>query len=468
MKFKLLKILSGASILFFCTSIFAADNASALLQQGIKDALDKIFDDIQTWALGVLGSFIILQFTWTHIHLLLNGAELEKVWAKFLTSLLWFGMCFYIFLNGPTFIKNTASQIMSKATGVTGSSFDPQSPIDTGISVASQLLETFDSNQSVLGSLNPFPSIMLGLISIVILGVSALLAFKIFMVFIETKMVIALSPLSFSLLGLSAFKDQGLAPLKYLVSMAIRMFLYGAVLSAMVIFSDSLITSFKSLPPSSDPSVWPPIWAAAIGYVLLGAVAIRVDSIAAMLASGSSQMSTGDSAAVGAIAGAAMAAASGSAAIAASKPAMAMADVMKGMAGGGGSVSNASSSGLGASGGGLLTPPEPLSSLGGSGAGGGAPSAPTFETNSSGAPMRPESPSKPAETPANSGAAEAISGGSQSPASVSGSGPSMDDVMKAVTAQKKPSGSDRMDALKQHILREAPAVQIHMNTHQSD
>lgn len=470
-----------ALLLLFCMSAFAADGAITLLEKGIADALDKIFADLQVWALGVLGGFMLLQFTWTHIHVLLNGAEWERIWSKFLGSLFWFGMCFYIFKEGPPFIKNVASEIMNKATGVTGVSFDPLAPIDKGIDVASQLLETFNGSQSVLGSLNPFPSIMLGLVSIVILAVSALLAFKIFMVFIETKMVIALSPLSFALLGLNAFKDQGLAPLKYLVSMALRMFLYGAVLAAMVVFSESIIATFKALPPSTDPSVWPPIWAAAIGYVLLGAVALRVDSIAAMLASGSSQMSTGDSAAVGAIAGAAagaaMAAATGGASVAAAaaKPVQSMGDFMKSM-GGGGSVSNASSRGMGGGSSSLPLSPPPVASLGsGSSGGPGAEAvAPEFETNKAGAPMNPD-PNANVAGPANVDAvrsgASAPSSGSGSSANIGGTGSSspgvtMDDLQKAMGQQNKPSATDRMRGLKDHVLNDAPPVSIQMNTHQ--
>lgn len=351
---KSLRSLFALVCLMFCASAFAQNDGSIpILQKGLTESLDKVFILLQGVAIQWLGIFMILQFTWTNWQLILNDADITKVFAKLAGSIFWFCICIYIFKNGSTFIKNVSGEIMSKATGTTGAIFDPIQPIKTGISVASQLLETLDSTQSVLQSLNPFPSIMMGIVSIVILAVSALLAFKILMVFIETKMVIALSPLSFALLGLNAFRDQGLAPFKYLVSMAIRMFLYGAVLAAMGIFSTSVIAAFKALPGLSEPSVWPPIWAAAIGYVLLGAVAMRVDSIAVMLASGSSQMSTGDAAAVGAAAGAAaglaMSAATGgaSAAVGAAKGGQSMADFMKNLGGGGGAIANAGQQGAG-------------------------------------------------------------------------------------------------------------------------
>ena len=294
---------SITTLLMLLAAPVYAESAASLLQSSISTSFDTIFSDLQKWALPWLAGFIFLQFTWTNVHLLLDGSDWEKIWAKFLGSLFWFGICFYTFENGSDFIKQISNFLLTKATGFSGVAFDPSYPIDSGLNVASSLLETLDGTQSILGSLNPFPSIMMGLVSCVILAVSALLAFKVFMIFVETKIVIALSPLSFALLGLKAFRDQGLAPFKYLVSLAYRVMIIAAILTAMGKFSTSIIASFKALPAASDPSVWPPIWAAAIGYAILGALALRSDSIAAMLASGSSNMSPGDSAAVAATAG---------------------------------------------------------------------------------------------------------------------------------------------------------------------
>lgn len=408
---KLRNILALAGLLF-CASSYAQDGSIPLLQQGLIDALNNVFTWLQGAALKWLGMFMILQFVWTHWQLILGDSDIPKVFAKLAASLFWFGICIFIFENGADFIKNVSSEIMSKAVGATGMEFDPIYPIHKGIEVASQLLESLNSaGGGILQALNIFPSIMMGLVSVVILATSALLAFKILMVFIETKMVIALSPLSFALLGLNAFRDQGLAPFKYIVSMAIRMFLYGAVLAAMEIFSTSIIAAFKALPAASDPSVWPPIWAAAMGYLLMGAVALRVDSIAAMLSSGSSQMSTGDAAAVGAVAGAAAglaAAGATKAAGVAAKPAQAMADFMKGQ--GGGEVKNAGGAGGGQSGGGLAGLATPLQSKGG--AGGGKEKGGEFAVNKYGAPVKASAPA-PASSAATSAGGGAGGGGEQ-------------------------------------------------------
>ena len=188
MKTRILRNSLALAGLLFCASAFAQNDGSIpLLQKGLTDALDQVFTMLQGAALKWLGAFMILQFVWTHWHLILGDTDIPKVFAKLAGSLFWFGICIYIFENGPNFIKDVSSEIMSKAVSASGMEFDPIHPINKGIEVASQLLETLDSTQSVLESLNPFPSIMMGLVSVVILAVSALLAFKILMDFIETK-----------------------------------------------------------------------------------------------------------------------------------------------------------------------------------------------------------------------------------------------------------------------------------------
>lgn len=489
-------------------SAFAAtqDGSIPILQKGLSEALDKIFSQLQTIAVNWLASFMLLQMVWTNWQLLLKDETIERVFAKLGGTFFWFGICWYVFNNGPDFIKNVGSYIMKTATGTTGAVFDPTQPISVGIDVASQLLETLDSTQSVLQSLNPFPAIMMGLVACVILAVSALLAFKILMVFIETKMVIALSPINFALLGLNAFRDQGLAPLKYLVSMGIRMFLYGAVLAAMEIFSKSIIATFKSLPAASDPSVWPPIWAATLGYVILGAVALRVDSIAAVLASGSSQMSTGDAVAAGAAAGAAAGLAmssTSSIASAVANPAKTMADTLQKMAAGGGAgVSNAGRSGSGGVDTGLWKPD--VSSSVAQHASPPKPPPEPFELGKHGQPLRQKSEKTDGEKSASASEKIDFSGNQESQktntnpgsngssgnqngkpkwnstefsgnagsASIGGSGTRQNSHSE--TPRKEPrhdndnrpkrSAGDHLEKLNRNIIENAGPIQVQMNT----
>lgn len=265
-----------------------------LVQSTIATSLDQIFNSLTTICVKWLGGFLVLQMIWTQVMAMINGAEIERSWGKWVAGFFWAGFCLYIYGNGADFIRSTANYLLNLAAGLTGQPFTPTYPITTGLYDAASLLKAFDNGQSILSSLNPFPAVMMGLIALVILAACTVIAFRIFMISIETKIVIALSPISFALMGLNALRDQGFAPIKYLIAMGYRVLVLGAILAAMTSFSAALVAVFQNLPASNSSSVWPPIWAAAIGYSLLGALAWNANSIAAHLASGSSAMTSAD------------------------------------------------------------------------------------------------------------------------------------------------------------------------------
>ena len=436
------KFLIFAIGLVIATPAFSATQQAAteLLMHSMDTSLSSVSTTLQSIALGWLGVFMLLQLVWTNIGHVASGADLEKVFAKLLGGLLWGGVCYYLFENGAPFISKVSGEFLQIGSGVGSVTFDPTAPLDKGIGVASALLEQLDKTQGIFQSLNPFPSIMMGLVSVVILGTSALVAFKILMVFIETKIVIAMSPISFALLGLDAFKEQGFAPLKYLISLAYRVMIYAAILITISAFSAEIIKEFSTLPAMSDPTVWPPIWAAALGYALLFGVAWKADSIAAMLASGSSQMSTGDAAAVGAVAGAAAAAAvsAGTSTVSAgAKGAGPIGDLLKRMAtGGSSSVTNASGLGNG----GTVRDPAP------------APKAPASPSIPSTPPKLEDYKPKPATSSENS--QNAGIGGAANKDKDSGN-----------ENGRKPSLGDHLKELNEHTQREGSAVHVSMSTH---
>ncbi|MDD4977300.1 MAG: type IV secretion system protein [Gallionella sp.] len=463
------KYLVIIALLLFTSPAFSATQQAAteLLMSSMETSLGTVSNTLQGVALRWLCLFMIFQLTWTNITKLITGADLEQVFAKFIGSLMWAGIALYVFEHGGPFISKVAAEFLQIGSGSGAVAFDPTSPLNKGIEVASSLLEQLDKSQGIFQSLNPFPSIMMGLVSVVILGTSALIAFKILMTFIETKIVVALSPISFALLGLDALREQGFAPLKYLISLVYRIMIYAAILITMTAFSAEIIKEFATLPSMSDPSVWPPIWAAALGYVLLFGVAWKADSIAAMLSSGSSQMSTGDAAAVGAVAGAAAAAAvSGGTSIASgAKSTGPIGNLLKSMsAGGGAAAKNESRGGIGG---------REIDS-------GPAPQAPAMSfaeiaANGSTPPKRSdfESPSSKAPSPS-------ISHGnnpphqrqdvSPTPSTSSAKGQSAGIGGTANTGTDNGNGGmasfgDHLKELNDHTQREGSAVHVSMNTH---
>lgn len=221
---------------------------------------------------------------------------------------------------------------------------------------------------------------------------------------------------------------------------------------------------------------------AALGaYIVLVYFVWKSDAIAASLAGGSTSMGTADiagAAAAGAAAGAAIATGGASLAAAGSSAPASIADFMKNIGGGGGSVSNASTTGAGASQ--VGTAPVPPAS-----------ESPMFSTRRDGVPIPPSSASsspRPARSESESSASSSpgTSTSSPSPASPSngtgasagiggagGGAPSanMDDVLKAVGQLgqgNKTSVLDRLASANQQISQERAATHVSINAHHSD
>ena len=92
-------------VLLSCASAaFAQDGSIPILQKGLVDSLNQVFTILQNVAIKWLGVFMILQFTWTNWHLLMNDADITKVIAKFAGSIFLFCICIYIFHNGSDFL----------------------------------------------------------------------------------------------------------------------------------------------------------------------------------------------------------------------------------------------------------------------------------------------------------------------------------------------------------------------------
>ena len=329
---------------------------------------------------------------------------------------------------------------------------------------------------SVVGVGNSSLAMVLVYVLILVFSIGMYMAIKVFMLTLELGLVVMLSPLSFSFLGLNALKDQGIAPLKSLISLVYRIILLGIIYAA---FGEVISVAGKQL---NDISWFNPlqyatginiIFSMICAFPMLAYLVYKSDSIAASLAGGSSSMGPGDvasAAAMGAAAGAAAASGGVSAMGAATKPVQSMANFMQGLRGGG-SVSNASSQGMGGSTSSLPLSPPPVASLGSGSSASGGPAgpaaeaaAPAFETNKAGAPMNPDPNAQVASPAEASGGSKAPSPGSSgSSAALIGAA----DSPQQGTGYKKTLG-DNLSNLGHHMSQEKAATHVSINTHHSD
>ncbi len=477
-------VLFGISIV----AVAATPSATEIVNTAVRSAIASNVAAIQTIAIQVLSSLVLAQFLVTFLGALKSGADLDAVWGKLLGSLLWFGFCFYVMSNGADFIGKVGQQFIDLGGAIAGAgNFSAGYILEWGVHLAGSLLSAVDNAKGggVLALLDFLPSLLAGVCALVILATAALIAFKVFLVKIEIAVVVMMSPLSFSLLGLNALRDQGIAPFKSLLSMIYRIILLAIICKSMATTGENVLAVLNKIGSGSLAEIWDPIFAALFGYVLLGFLAFKSDSIAASISSGATNLGTADvasAAAMGGALGAAMATMGAAGAGAASGASKSMSDVIAGMSGGAGSISNAGGSGWG---GGLVpsSPSEsPRSSL--SGPRSGAPVGPAFATNKAGAPIGPKATDTqkapaPAQSESDAKAADGLEAekasarAAEQSAGIGGNANAADQKMldrllenaAAIGGQGKKSALDHLATANHHMANEKAATGVSINPH---
>jgi type IV secretion system protein TrbL len=318
----------------------------AILKTSMAPAVTKLTAQAITW----LGIFSTLQFAITNYHLFKSDADLQAHVAKTIGAIAWVGVCLYLINNGPEFLRGAGDQMM----GLLG--VDLPSP-GTIMAATTGVAAAFGLTAIGVGAV-PFVGGTAGMIlTYVMFGVLLVgfyFAFKIFMLQLEIALIAMIAPLSFALLGLSTFRDQGMAPFKALVSLSYRIILITMILSAYGHVSGAVRDAMTSISKDSilgagfGPAI--DVIVSAIGaYLLLAYLMFKSDAIAATLAAGSTSMGTGDvaqAAAAGAALGAAISTGGAAAGALAGRAPQSMANFMSRMTGGS-SISNASALGNG-------------------------------------------------------------------------------------------------------------------------
>jgi type IV secretion system protein TrbL len=351
----------------------AANTVLGLVRQAMGPAVTKITTQATVW----LGIFATLQFLITNYGLLKSDSDMQAVIAKLVGAVAWVGICLYLIENGPDFLRASGDQFM----GLVGTDLPSPGNImarTTGVTAATGALAL------TVGAVSNVGGQLLLYVTLGVFVLGAFFALKIFMLQLEVALVALLAPLSFALLGLNTLRDQGIAPLKSLISLAYRIVLLSVILagygqvSTVVVNALASFTYESILESGGIGKFLDVILSGCFAYILLGYLVYKADSIAASLASGSTSMSTADvaqAAATGAAVGAALHAAGALGAGAAGSAPSSINEFMKSLSTSG-SVSNAGPVGVG--GGAPPAPPAPPAfSVGGTtgGPGGGAPSS---------------------------------------------------------------------------------------------
>lgn len=434
-----LLLVASQAALAQSNSVLGADTVLATITQAMKPAFSKLSVQATSW----LAALATLQYIITNHKLLLGDGDLQSAFAKLVGHVAWVGVCLYIMNKAPDFISAVGDQMFGIVTEMP----TPGSIMGNTFGLAA-IVGTLAVGVGAIPLVGGTAGNIVVIVMLLVLAVGMYFALKIFMLQLELGLIVMMSPLSFSLLGLNALRDQGIAPFKSLLALAYRIVLVGVILTAFSSVSDALTSTLKDISVQQIitdglGSVIAVIVQAIGAYALLAFLLFKSDSIASSLAAGTASIGASDvtaAAAAGAAAGAA-AATGGAAAVASGGNApKSMAAFMGKLAGGGGSIQNASPMGSGGDAP-VFTPPNaPSLSVG----------APAAETGSAASPpSRPELGAAGAPAKANVASGRygadpgeieqkesAGAGDTQAPGSADGA---------AIGGQAKPPGSTKLE-----------------------
>ncbi|WP_316659749.1 hypothetical protein [Ralstonia condita] len=393
MRSNLIRLLVFVALAAACTAASAADagvptdSILSTVQDAMAVSAQQINQNVYKW----LGAFLILQFTWTNVSQLLSGeADVQKAVGTLARSVSSGGLYVYLIQNGPGFIDAVGNQFIGTLPD-TGEIMAATLGLCGGLVVG---IATVGIVSSALANLLTY--VTLGLFAC-----GAYLALKVFMMQLELGIIVMLAPFNFSLLGLKALREQGMAPFKSLLAFIYRVILLTVIFKAFGLVVSNAGAAIKDVASMSWSdalqigSAIKTVLYSVAAFPILAFLAFKSDSLASSLASGSSSMGVNDvagAAAAGAAAGAAIASGGAAAIGAAGKAPKSMAGFMDNLAGGGGSVSNASPMGAGGDPPVFHAPEPALSSVGAPAGGSAAAPLP---------PSRPQSGAAPGQSKSN-------------------------------------------------------------------
>lgn len=263
----------------------------------ISQAINSITPLLTELSFNLLRVCLVLQIIFGCLRLLPGNADMDAALSVVLKTLIWGGLIMWAINDGPGIIRNVGLFFFEKFD-----QFFPSLPailtstlgVSAGLVVASLVVGQLNTTAGIAG---------LG-ITLLVLAAGVGLALKILLLHVELMLNVAMAPMSFSLAGLSALRDQGLAPFKSLISLMYRVVIYAVLCAAFMKVSEATVDVLKNLSAkdllagmTTGFDIFKLLLASAMAHAILLLLLFRSDQIASNLASGSTSLNTGDLAA---------------------------------------------------------------------------------------------------------------------------------------------------------------------------
>lgn len=485
----LLRIGSMLMLYLFASSVWAQttstspDQTQDLLDQ-FKQISQNINADLVKPALITASAALMLQWVASHWKELFS-ADLTSLLVKGVGVISWFGGSVWL-LQNQALLSGMFTQYLNLAGKISGigdsTGFDPGDIMSQCVVLIENINTAF--NKAAGFTVNPLEiganmvlAFMLLFSNILTFLCFLVVALSVFVAQAEFWLMFSVAPLAFALIPLSAFRDQGIAPIKGLMSLGLRLIILGVIVKITGGLTDNLSAMLLNN-PGSKAHFFAPFWYYFAGMAATAIMAFSAGKIASSIASGSASFSGADAVKGGmqlaatAGAGAAVGAAIGGAvSSAATKGAGVAADGIKSAASAMGKMMGGGANNLGVSNAGP--------SAGGPGKiGGPLPKDPSIAAEKAFNAGQGQSPSMNGPTPSSGASGNSPGGANKSGAgpTANSSGIAMDAGISGAPSDEKSSAQDRqsnkggsslMDHLgkaAEHTSQDNHAVSVSINT----
>jgi len=307
---------AGALLLLMCSAASAADQLKGLNEQ-FEAAARAANSSLIAPAMATAGIALALQWILSHWKEIFEG-DMSKMFVKSIACITWFAASVYLLKHMDMFSTmfskylDLAAKLAGAGNGVTVS-MQPGDVIFNGIAVLVKVNWAI-TKAAAVGATSEYTGIVgeiskaaqnlnpLGNLLVILLTVFAdvfiflcymIIAASVFMARIEFWLMFAVAPLAISLIPLQAFREQGFAPIKGLISLGLRLIILAVIVGVANAFSLTLVDLLdKGLP--ANEYLFVPVWSFLAGVCMCAICAGYAGKIASSIASGSASFSGAD------------------------------------------------------------------------------------------------------------------------------------------------------------------------------
>lgn len=244
---------------------------------------------------------LMLQMLITYSNELFGNRDMSSVLGRTVIMMSWFGFALLLIRNMDVLSHAFVGyvRLSGDLAGLSASEFTPGGMIDQAkLSIKTVHKAVHDAMGDGFWAIaqNLGASITLVFVDVVILFCYFIIALTLFVVTLEFWMLFAIAPLALGMIPLQAFRDQGMAPLKGVIALGIRVVILGAVVAVAKSFSATAATEIPAALQSAGED-YPLL--SALGDYLAGVMgcammAVYSGKLAATIANGSANFNGAD------------------------------------------------------------------------------------------------------------------------------------------------------------------------------